>query len=167
VQPPFAAPPVQKEGGKLALGLIIGGVVMLLCLVGGGIGLGGAVYSAFRETDREAKAAAGEYLDAIREQRYSDAYEMTCKPLRRKVDEGEFTASKQRDDKIVDYQLSQVQALDGQLVVPAKLQLENGDETRIGVVMVREVIPGSGKGPRAKSRFRVCGEVENPAPAPS
>ncbi len=168
VQPPFAAPPVQKEGGTLALTLIIGSVVMVLCLVGGGIGLGSAVYSAFRETDREAKAAAGQYLDAIREQRYSDAYKMTCKPLRRKVDESEFTATKQRDGRIVDYELAQVEALqDGRLVVPATLQLESGDKTRIGVVMVREVVSGSGKGPRAKSRFRVCGEVGNPAPAPS
>ncbi len=167
-QKPFAAPPVQKEGGTLALTLIIGSVVMVLCLVGGGIGLGSAVYSAFRETDREAKAAAGQYLDAIREQRYSDAYKMTCKPLRRKVDESEFTATKQRDGKIVDYELAQVEALqDGRLVVPATLQLESGDKTRIGVVMVREVVSGSGKGPRAKSRFRVCGEVGNPAPAPS
>src|SRR6266545_250022 len=168
VQPPFAAPPVQKEGGTLALTLIIGSVVMVLCLVGGGIGLGSAVYSAFRETDREAKAAAGQYLDAIREQRYSDAYKMTCKPLRRKVDESEFTATKQRGGRIVDYELAQVEALqDGRLVVPATLQLESGDKTRIGVVMVREVVSGSGKGPRAKSRFRVCGEVGNPAPAPS
>jgi hypothetical protein len=166
VQPPFAAPPVQKEAGTLALSLVIGSIVMLLCLVGGGIGLGGVVYTAFRETDREAKAVAGLYLDAIREQRYADAYQLTCKPLRQKVGEREFIATKERNSRVVDYELAQVEALqDGRLVVPATLQLEGGNRVRIGVVVVREVI--SGQGPRAKSRFLVCGEVENPAPAPS
>ncbi|MGH3727606.1 MAG: hypothetical protein ACRDTU_02520 [Micromonosporaceae bacterium] len=148
--------------------MILGGFTLLLCLVGGGVGAGGAVISAFNETDREARAVAADYLGAIADERFSDAYRMTCKPLRREIDEQEFTDRKRQNARIVDYEISTIQAMqDGRFLVPAELELESGNRERIGLVMAREPVGSARTGPDAKSEFRVCGEVENPAPAPS
>lgn len=166
VRPPFAAPPVQKAGGTLALGLILGGFAVLLCLVGGGIGIGVAVFSAFQDTDREARAAAGAYLDAIAEERYADAYQMTCTPFRKEVDEQEFVATKQRGARIVDYELSSMVGHEAGVMVPARISLEGGDELTLGLVLAREPVDGA-SGEDAKTEFRVCGEVKDPGPLPS
>ncbi|MGH3714652.1 MAG: hypothetical protein ACRDT4_14510 [Micromonosporaceae bacterium] len=167
VRPPFVAPPVQKAGGTLAIGLVLGGFALLLCLVGGGIGIGATLISAFQDTDEEARAAAAAYLDAIAEERYSEAYQMTCKPFREQVDEQEFVSTKQQDARIVDYQLSTMTAYEDKFMVPATVSLDGGGEVRVGLLLAREPVEGSGSGRDAETEFRVCGEVENPAPMPS
>ncbi|MGH3646134.1 MAG: hypothetical protein ACRDTM_03005, partial [Micromonosporaceae bacterium] len=167
VQPPFAAPPVQKAGGTLALGLILSGFAVLLCLVGGGIGIGYAVFSAFQDTDEEARTAAAAYLDAIRDGQFAEAYQMTCEPFRKEVDEQEFVATKQRGARIVEYELSTMVGHEAGVMVPARISLEGGEELTLGLVLTRERVEGSGRGADAETEFRVCGEVENPTPVPS
>ncbi|MGH3735890.1 MAG: hypothetical protein ACRDT6_09755 [Micromonosporaceae bacterium] len=166
VRPPFAAPPVQKAGGTLALWLIFSGLVMVLCLLGGGVGIGFAVYAAFQDTDQEARAVAGAYLDALSEERFEDAYQMTCKPLREKIGKDEFVRTKQRDPQIVDYELDTMLGYEAGVMVPARIELAGGDRLTIGLVLVREPV-GAGEGADAKTEFRICGEEENPNPGPS
>ena len=158
VRPPFAAPPQRRQGGKLAAWLIGGGLVLLLCLVGGGIGVGGALVSAFHETEQEAQQVAGDYLEAVSEHRYDDAYAMTC----RKVTEESFAEEvEDRYEDLVSYQLGGLTVLeDGRPVIVATLDSADGESTTIGLVMARERVPGSGEGPDAEYVFRVCGAVD-------
>lgn len=168
VRPPFAAPPVRKEAGTLALGMIIGGLVLLLCLVGGGVVLGGTVISAMRETEQQATATAAEYLDAIVDQRYADAYQMTCRSFRKKVDEQEYVTTKQRGEQLVGYELQPIASTRaGKLVVPATLRRVSGPPDTVALVMAWETVEGSDDGVDDELRVRVCGEVANPVPAPS
>jgi hypothetical protein len=170
VRPPFAAPPVRKEAGTLTLGLLLGGFALLLCMVGGGIGLGGAFATAMRETEEQATAAATEYLNALVDGRFVDAYQMTCGPFREKVPQQEYVTDKQRSAPVVDYDLRPITATrEGQLVVPVRLVSERGASDTIGLVMAWEPADGS-TGDQGRGRelaVRVCGEVANPAPAPS
>lgn len=168
VRPPFVAPPVRKEAGTLALGLILGGLVLLLCLVGGGIGLGGAVYTAMRETEEQVTVAATDYLDALVAERYADAYQMTCGLFRKKVPQQEYVTDKRRGVRLADYELRPITATqNGKLMVPVAVVSENGVWNTMGLVMVWEPADGSRDRGQQELRVRVCGEVDNPTPAPS
>jgi hypothetical protein len=167
VRPPFAAPPVRKEAGTLAVALIIGGLVLLVCLGGGGVGLVAAVVTASVQTEEQVTEAAMDYLDALVDERYADAYQMTCGPFRRKVPRQEYVTDKERGVPLQDYELQMITPTrDGRLMAQAAVVSVNGVWNTIGLVMVWEPTDGSG-GEGGELRVRVCGEVDNPAPAPS
>lgn len=167
LRPPFAAPPVRKEAGTLTLWLLLGGFALLACMVGGGIGLGGALSTAMRETEEQATTAATEYLEALVDGRYVEAYQMTCAPFRKKVDQQEYVTDKQRAGPLVDYELGTIAATrEGRLMVPVTLVSDAG-ESNIGLVMAWEAADGSTDSRERDLTVRVCGEVAIPAPAPS
>ena len=166
VQPPFAAPPMRKEAGTLAVAFIVGGLVLLLCLAGGGIGLGTAVYTATVKTEEQVTAAATAYLEALVDERYGDAYRMTCDTFRRKVPQQEYVTEK-RGVPLDGYNLRSITPTrDGRLMVQAEVRSVNGMSRTLGLVMVWEAADSSG-GRGEELRVRVCGEVDNPTPAPS
>lgn len=167
LRPPFAAPPVRKEAGTVTLWLLLGGFALLACMVGGGIGLGGALTTAMRETEKQATTAATEYLDALVDGRYVEAYQMTCGPFRKKVAQQEYVTDKQRVGPLVDYELGTIAATrEGQLMVPVTLVSDTG-ESNIGLVMAWEPVDGSTDSRERDLTVRVCGEVAIPAPGPS
>ena len=166
VQPPFAAPPIRKEAGTLAVAFIVGGLVLLLCMAGGGIGLGAAVYTATVKTEEQVMAAATEYLEALVDKRYGDAYRMTCDTFREKVSQQEYVTEK-RGVPLDGYKLRSITPTrDGRLMVQAEVRSGNGISRTVGLVMAWEPADGS-SGRGEELRVRVCGEVDNPVPAPS
>ncbi|MQA25720.1 MAG: hypothetical protein GEU94_09635 [Micromonosporaceae bacterium] len=179
VRPPFAAPPVRKEPGKLALWLILGGLGVVVCLVAGGIGLGGALISAYNDTDREARTAVSDYLDALRDEQYGDAYRMTCRAHRKEVSEESFAASKRGAGRLDAYQLDTilpVEAPDSDepepaYAVPAELRFDDGSVDYRHFVVVREPLKAPKPGDKAADAefgFRVCGEqTRRPTPNPT
>ncbi|MGH3748513.1 MAG: hypothetical protein ACRDT8_14085 [Micromonosporaceae bacterium] len=174
VRPPFAAPPVRKQGGKLALALVLGSVGAVVCLIAAAAIFGGVMYQAFQDTDQEAKAAVSQYLDALRDQSYRDAYQLTCRAHRKEVPEAEYVANRRESAPLRDYRLGTIQAPAGQAppgayAVPARLQFADGTMSNFDFVVVRErVRPKSGPASSEEFAFRVCGEQQQrPAPSPS
>lgn len=181
VRPPFAAPPVRKEPGKLALWLILTGIGALLCVVAGGVGFGGALISAFNDTDREARQAVSKYLNALRDEQYADAYRMTCRAHRKEVSEASFVANKREAGQINQYRLSTIQPAEVQsspgaepetaYVVPAQVRFDDGSVTNLDILVVREPLKDPKPGQDAADAdfgFRVCGEQpRQPGPTPT
>jgi hypothetical protein len=85
VAPPFAAPPTDRNKRTLWIGLGVGGLVALLCCVGGVIGLGVIVASANDQAERNATATVVKYLDAMKARQIDTAYAQLCPQLARRL----------------------------------------------------------------------------------
>jgi len=79
VTPPFAAPPADRDRRRLWIGLGAGAAVLLLCCVGGLVGLGVVIVSAVKQGEREATTVVTTYLDAMRAGEPETAYDQLCR----------------------------------------------------------------------------------------
>jgi hypothetical protein len=85
VAPPFAAPPTDRNKRTLWIGLGVGGLIALLCCVGGVIGMGVIVASANDQSERNATNTVVKYLDAMKAQQIDVAYAQLCPQLARRM----------------------------------------------------------------------------------
>jgi hypothetical protein len=124
VQPPFPAPPVEGKGKRLGWGLGIGaGVLVLVC--GGGlaalIGLGTSISGAL---DEQAHAAVDDYLNALRGERFDQAYGLLCEDARRRETASEFRARVAAEERITDWKLGRFSTVS--MTMPVTATLEDG-----------------------------------------
>jgi type II secretory pathway pseudopilin PulG len=124
VQPPFPAPPVEGKGKRIGWGLGIGaGVMVLIC--GGGfaalIGLGSSVTGAL---DEQAHAAVNNYLTALRDARYDQAYGQLCSDARRNESVADFRTRVQGEERITNWRLGSLNTV--YLTVPVTATIEGG-----------------------------------------
>ncbi|GAB2592813.1 hypothetical protein Aab01nite_37090 [Paractinoplanes abujensis] len=128
VQPPFPAPPVEGKGRRLGWGLGIGaGVLVLVC--GGGlaalIGLGTSVTGAL---DEQAHAAVNDYLGALRDERFDQAYGLLCDQSRREQTASEFRARAEAEERITTWQLGRFNTVEMSVPVTATRQSGQVDQ---------------------------------------
>jgi hypothetical protein len=125
VYPPFPAPPVEGRGRRLGLGLGVGaGVLVLVC--GGGVaaavGLGRVMTSALNE---QAEVVVGDYLDALRDREWSQAYDQLCDEARQKETEAQFTSRVSTAERITSWEVGNVDLT--QLAAPVAVTYADGD----------------------------------------
>ena len=125
VFPPFPAPPVEGRGRRLGLGLGIGaGVLLLVC--GGGVaaavGLTTVMSSAVNE---QADVVVGDYLEALRDREWSQAYEMLCPQAKAQETESQFTSRISTGDMITAWDVGNVELV--QLSAPVAVTYASGD----------------------------------------
>jgi hypothetical protein len=129
VQPPFPAPPVEGRGKRIGLSLGIGAGVLLL-VVGGGIaaviGLGTSMTSAL---DEQARVVVGDYLDALHDLKYDQAYGMLCKNARDDETATEYRRRVGAMEPIDSYRLGDLDYTN--LTVPVDATYTTGDTARL------------------------------------
>jgi hypothetical protein len=81
VAPPFAAPPRDKDRKSLWIGLGVGGLVLVLCCVGGIFGFGSIMNTGNQLVANQAKSVVGAYLEALQEGDTDRAYAQLCDTL--------------------------------------------------------------------------------------
>src|SRR4051812_773321 len=90
VAPPFAVPPRDRDNKRLWIGLGIGGLVVVLCCVGGVLGIG-VIASGGEDLVRgQAGSVVRTYLDALAEQSYTDAYDQLCNKITDRLPRRDF-----------------------------------------------------------------------------
>ncbi|MBL7256180.1 hypothetical protein [Paractinoplanes lichenicola] len=124
VQPPFPAPPVEGKGKRLGWGLGIGaGVLVLVC--GGGlaalIGLGTSITGAL---DEQAHAAVDDYLTALRDQRFDQAYGLLCEDAQQRETSSEFRTRVEGEQRITAWRLGDFNTV--RMIVPVTATLDGG-----------------------------------------
>jgi hypothetical protein len=151
VHPPFPAPPVEGKGLRIGLGLGIGAAVVLL-VCGGGIaatiGLGTSMSGALNE---QAHVVVGRYLDAIKAQKYAEAYGMLCQSEKDRQSEGDFLAEQAGHDPIQSYHVGHVDLAAVDLSVPVDVTYTTGQAGALEVYLDQS--PDTGQ-------FQVCGVKE-------
>jgi len=125
VQPPFPAPPVEGKGKRIGWGLGIGaGVLLLVC--GGGvaalIGLGTSISGAL---DEQAHAAVNGYLNALKAERFDQAYGMLCPDAQDEQTVSEFRTKAEGEEPIVAWKLGTFDTIYS--TVPVEATYRDGD----------------------------------------
>lgn len=99
-------PPVKSNRGWI-IGLSIAAVVLLLCCGCGGIG-SYVVYRVIESERDQASSNTTEYLDALKAQRFNEAYGLMCDRNRSRQSKEQFIAEQQFKPRLISYDVEGV-----------------------------------------------------------
>lgn len=105
VTPPFPAPPDEGRGARLSVGLLVGGLVVLLCCGGGLAACVGLAAVGTRALQEQASAAVRDYLDDVRDGRLREAYDGLCDEARHRETADQFARRVRAEPRIRDYEI--------------------------------------------------------------
>ncbi|MFI7597412.1 hypothetical protein [Actinoplanes sp. NPDC049681] len=145
VVPPFPAPPVEGRGRRVGLGLGLGAGVLVLVLGGGLAAAIGLVAVATDALNEQADVVVSDYLDAVRDHRYGDAYDMLCQKTKDSQTEAEFTSEVSDDEPIASYDVGDLETI--KLSAPVNVTYADGSTARLEAYLQQN---------RRTGRFEVC-----------
>jgi len=146
---PFAAPPTERDRKRLWISLGVGAGLLVLCLVGGVLGLV-ALVSSSRVTATDAAEKVDHYLSALQARDYDAAYNDLCADQQQKLTRDEFRGRQEDQPGITSYVIGQPVEHTDRFDVPVQVRVEGGDEVSATVGVV---LDGPGD-------LRVCSIVE-------
>jgi len=148
VQPPFVAPPTDgaRQRRWLAVGLSVA-AALILC-VGGLFGLGGLFVFGSQMILDQARTAVTDYLTAVQNEEYGEAYAQLCDSRRARVDETQFRRSFANKPGITSFTVGDP-ILTSTMVVPASVRFEDGTADAVRYLLEQDTSTGE---------FEVCGE---------
>ncbi|OZV82220.1 hypothetical protein CA850_07895 [Micromonospora echinospora] len=136
---PVPAPSAPRRTTRTIL--IVVGVVLVLCCLGGSIG-GFWLYRTVKDAVGPASDSATTYLDAMRRGDHSAAYGQLCAPTRSRISEADFTRMQAAQPRLREYEITgvNVTSTNGRTEGSATVRLtqENGTETTQLFRLVKE-----------------------------
>jgi hypothetical protein len=151
VIPPFPAPPTEGRRRRIGLGLGIGaGLLMLIC--GGGLAAAIGLFSvAGRALNEQAQVVVTDYLDDVRAERYSEAYDALCDQTRARVTESQFTSDARTAEPIERFDVGEMDLTTVDLNVPVTVTYSDGRSAQLKAYLGQD---------RETGRFQVCSVEE-------
>ncbi len=125
VQPPFVAPPTDGSRKRRWIGLSIGGATLVVCLIGGVVGVGALVVSSEAARKDAATAVVTKYLTAWQRGDYRGAYKLVCDVVKEETSITNFT-SELGNNMIDSYALQPAEIVNSDVLVPAALHFISG-----------------------------------------
>ncbi|HEX6967548.1 MAG TPA: hypothetical protein VF174_01790 [Micromonosporaceae bacterium] len=107
VRPPFAAPPIEGRATRLWLGISTALLAVVLICGGGGTLLIGLNIVAGRALQEQARVVVGDYLDAVSQDRFTDAYALLCDERQQQESRPAFERRVRAEPEIVDYRVGE------------------------------------------------------------
>ena len=123
---PFAVPPTERNRKRMWIGLGVAGAVLLLCCVGGTIGLVTVVVSSLRGSPEQAAAVVTTYLTDLGQGAYSEAYDQLCTEAQQQESEATFEENQRDRAQIVNFTVGTPKAESSGYAVPADIELDTG-----------------------------------------
>ncbi|MBX6752470.1 MAG: hypothetical protein IRY85_22880, partial [Micromonosporaceae bacterium] len=150
VQPPFVAPPADGTSRRrwMAVGLSTGAV--LLACIAGLASLGGVVYLGYQALREQAHGTVVDYLTALRDREYGQAYELLCDSLQATMSPEAFERSNREGPRISGFEVGEP-TLAEDIVVPATIRYSNSTARTVRFVMFQDAATGA---------LEVCGEAD-------
>ncbi|MBB5869735.1 hypothetical protein F4553_003114 [Allocatelliglobosispora scoriae] len=147
-QPPFAVAPTEGRSTRLWWGLGAGAVALVLCLGGGVAALIGITVTLTGAIQEQGKVVVGHYLDALRDEDYSDAYALLCNNLQQEETKAQFTNRVDGEPRPATYTLGELdlQALE----LPADIKYTDGSTDSVRFRLSQDTDTG---------QLEVCGEL--------
>jgi hypothetical protein len=151
VQPPFVAPPTDgtRQRRWVAAGLSAG-VALLLCLAGAA-GFGGLIYLGVQTLSEEAQGTVVDYLTALRDEEYGQAYGLLCDDLQASMSPSEFARTSSEGPRVREFDVGEASFATDPIEVPATIDYADGDVRTIRFAMFQDTSTGG---------FEVCGEAD-------
>jgi hypothetical protein len=125
VYPPFPAPPVEGRGRRVGLGLGLGAGVLLLVCGGGAAAAVGLVRVMGSALNEQAEVVVGDYLDALRDREWSQAYDQLCDQAKQEETEAQFTSRVSTAKPITSWDVGAVDLT--RLSAPVAVTYSGGD----------------------------------------
>ncbi|MEV4707015.1 hypothetical protein [Actinoplanes sp. NPDC049316] len=145
VFPPFPAPPVEGRGRRVGLGLGLGAGVLVLVLGGGLAAVIGLTTVATRALNEQADVVVSDYLDAVRDKRYTEAYDMLCQQTKDTETEAEFTSQVSAEKPIATFDVGDVELT--QMSAPVDVTYTDGSSAELRAYLAQN---------RRTGGFEVC-----------
>jgi hypothetical protein len=149
LQPPFVAPPTDGTSQRRWVAAGLTAAAVLICCLGGIVGLGSLVVLGTRVTQQQAEQAVVDYLTALEQGQWTKAYGLLCDDVRRDTSLDEFTARYADQPRLVSFTVDGLNAVASGLVVTATLHDADGDTRRADFPLDQT----------ADGDYRVCGIV--------
>jgi hypothetical protein len=149
VIPPFPAPPVEGRGRRLGLGLGLGAVVLVLACGGGVAAAAGITRLTTSALNEQADVVVGDYLDALRDREWAQAYDMLCPRAQQEETESEFVSRVSTGERIASWDVGNVDLV--QLSAPVAVTYADGDTADLRATLGQN---------RQTGGFEVCGLEE-------
>ncbi|MEV6525874.1 hypothetical protein AB0M43_28410 [Longispora sp. NPDC051575] len=107
VQPPFVAPPTQRDQRRMWAGIGIGAAALVLCVGGSIAGCIGLTLWLDTEQNQESEAAVGRYLNPLIRGEYAKAYLEQCADLRELETSEQYAARTSQRPKLLGYTITE------------------------------------------------------------
>jgi hypothetical protein len=107
IQAPFPAPPNEGAGTRLGWALGIAGAAIALCCGGGFVAVLGFGVTQVAALNEQSRVVVSEYLDALREDKFDDAYRLLCDSQQERQSKENFTAQQESRPQIRGYDLGE------------------------------------------------------------
>jgi hypothetical protein len=129
---PYYGPTPPKSRRGLKIGLIVGGIVLLLCC--GGLGVGAfALY----KVGTSPEAAAGQWLEAVQTRDFPAAYDLLCAAQRQRLTPTEFAGQFDGDNAVKSYEIQGLgRTGDGRSDVRVRITLAGSTAPKDGAVVL-------------------------------
>jgi hypothetical protein len=149
VQPPFVVAPIEGRRARTWLSVgVVGGLLAACCGVGG-VAIGGLLVLGNEAINEQAQRAVGDYLAALAEQDWEQAYEQRCADDRQRESLAQFAGAQSGQPPIDSYEVGDLDVADETVPV----QVTYADGTGAGLAVPVEQNQNTGQ-------FEVCGTVD-------
>lgn len=125
VAAPFAAPPSDRNKRGMWIGLGVGALVLLLCCVGGVVGVGVVVVSVTDQMKRQSTEVVTTYLESLLDRDFGTARRQLCEDLARDLTR-ERLSQQMRERPFTGYRLDKPN-VGAALEVTAHLTVTGGE----------------------------------------
>ena len=149
VQPPFVAPPTDgaRQRRWIAIGVSAG--VAVLCFIGALVSVGGLAVVGTQVVLNQARGVVVDYLTAIREEQYADAYNLLCAAHKQQITLARFVETFNFQLPLQSFEVGEPETAGNDLAVPATLHYRT--ETRDVRYRLEQ--------DRRTGKFGVCGNA--------
>ena len=107
VQAPFPAAPNEGSGTRLGWALGIAGAALVLCCGGGFVAVLGFGVTQVAALNEQSRVVVSGYLDALRQDKYDDAYELLCDRQQARQSKESFASQQENRPQIRGYELGE------------------------------------------------------------
>jgi hypothetical protein len=149
VQPPFVVAPIEGRRARTWLSLGVAGGLLAACCGVGGVAIGGLLVLGTEAVNEQAQTAVGDYLTALVEQDWEQAYELRCEDDREDQSLAEFTQRESTQPQIEVYEVGDLDTVE--MTVPVRVTYADGTGEQLAVPVEQSSQTG---------RFEVCGSIE-------
>jgi len=149
VQPPFVVAPIEGRRARTWLSLGVAGGLLAACCGIGGVAIGGLLVLGTEAVNEQAQRAVRDYLAAVAEQDWEQAYELRCEDDRERVSVAEFANEQAGQPQIEAYDVGDLDV--AEMTVPVRVTYTDDSGTQLDVPVEQSSETG---------RFEVCGTVE-------
>jgi hypothetical protein len=148
VQPPFVVAPIEGRRARTWLSLGVAGGLLAACCGVGGVAIGGLLVFGAEAVNEQAQRAVRDYLAALAEEEWEQAYELRCEDDRGRESLNDFARRQLQQPQIDEYEVGDLDV--AEMTVPVRVTYADDSGAQLTVPVEQD----------ETGQFEVCGTVQ-------